>query len=94
MHVLTFSNVLYCSALSTHGMATEGRGPSLSGQPQAPPELGDANAPKQAITTWNHPPTEITKCSWIIFPVQLGPAQIPEDQPNENEHRLFNQRLL
>lgn len=87
MHALTFSNVLYCSALSTHGTAT-------GGQRQTPPELGKANAPEGATDTQNHPPTEINKCSCAAsLPAQLHPVEINEDQQNE-KHRLFIQSLM
>lgn len=95
MHALTFNNVFYCSALSTHGMATGGHGASLSGQPQPPPEPGNANALEGATVTWNHPPPEIKKCSWrVSFPAQLGPGEISKDQPHKNKHRLALQSLL
>ena len=61
----------------------------------APPELGNANVPEKTTATWDQPPTEIKKSSWIIsFPVQPGLVEISEDQPSENKHRLFIQRLL
>lgn len=61
----------------------------------APPELGNANVPEKTTATWDQPPTEIKKSSWIIsFPVQPGLVEISKDQPSENKHRLFIQRLL
>lgn len=44
---------------------------------------------------WNHPPTEIQKCSWITsFPAQPGPVEIREGQPHENKRWLCTQSLL
>lgn len=73
-HLVTCFTALPFSHMGRQLRAMAGR--SLSGPPQAPPALGNANALEEATATWNHPPKEITKCSWIIFPAQPDPVEI------------------